>query len=173
MRGTTPRGGGYPAAGEGNRIGHGFEPPATEHRDHPASVCPVIGSFLRAYNDSVDDHRRQDLYGYAARVVGSQSGIIVQRDRAERLAAWALEVQHRRWTRLLPLSQLRTVGLRRQRSAQAVGAYAVRAIPRHSRETHIEVLRLLDELLAIGSPPQPASVPDLAEALPPALYPTA
>ena len=23
--------------------------------DHPASVCPVIASFLRAYNDSVDD----------------------------------------------------------------------------------------------------------------------
>ena len=28
--------------------------------DQPASVCPVIGSFLRAYNDSIDDGRRQD-----------------------------------------------------------------------------------------------------------------
>ena len=30
--------------------------------DHPASVCPVIGSLMRAYNDAVDDDRRQDLY---------------------------------------------------------------------------------------------------------------
>ena len=41
--------------------------------DHPASVCPVIGSFLRAYNDSVDDGRRQDLYEYASKVVGSRT----------------------------------------------------------------------------------------------------
>jgi hypothetical protein len=30
--------------------------------DHPQAVCPVIGSFLRAYNDRIDDRRRQDLY---------------------------------------------------------------------------------------------------------------
>ena len=40
--------------------------------DHPHSVCPVIGSFLRAYNDRIDDRRRQDLYAYAAAVVGSR-----------------------------------------------------------------------------------------------------
>ena len=34
--------------------------------DHPVSVCPVIGSLLRAYNDNLDDRRRQDLYRYAA-----------------------------------------------------------------------------------------------------------
>ena len=34
--------------------------------DHPESVCPVIGSFLRAYNDRIDDARRQDLYASAA-----------------------------------------------------------------------------------------------------------
>jgi hypothetical protein len=26
--------------------------------DHPRSVCPVIGSFLRAYNDRIDDGRQ-------------------------------------------------------------------------------------------------------------------
>src|SRR5437868_2797789 len=60
--------------------------------DHPASVCPVVGSFLRAYNDSVDDERRQDLYAYAAQVVGSRASVSVQRERAERLAEWAVEV---------------------------------------------------------------------------------
>src|SRR5437764_4983871 len=40
--------------------------------DHPESVCPVISTFLRSYNDAVDDRRRQDLYAYAARAVGSR-----------------------------------------------------------------------------------------------------
>lgn len=53
--------------------------------DHPQSVCPVIGSFLRAYNDRIDDGRRQDLYGYAAKVVGSRASLDVQHARAERL----------------------------------------------------------------------------------------
>jgi hypothetical protein len=141
--------------------------------DHPQSVCPAIGSFLRAYNDSVDDDRRQELYAYAARVVGSRSGIGVQRARVARLAEWALEMQERRWTRFLPLTRLRTAGLRRQPSAHAVGMFAVRAIPKHTLQTHAEALQLLDELLAIGAPPQPVTAPDLAQDLPPALYPVA
>jgi hypothetical protein len=40
--------------------------------DHPRSVCPVIGAFLRVYNDRVDDTRRQDLYAYAAEAVGTR-----------------------------------------------------------------------------------------------------
>ncbi len=34
--------------------------------DHPAWACPVIGSFLRAYNDPIDDLHRQDLYATAS-----------------------------------------------------------------------------------------------------------
>jgi hypothetical protein len=121
--------------------------------DHPAAVCPVIGSFLRAYNDSIDDGRRQDLYAYASQVVGSRAPISVQRRRAERLAEWAFEMQRRQWTsRYLPLARLRMANLRRQPSAHAVGTYAVRAIPKHTNETHSEALSLLEELLAIGTP---------------------
>jgi hypothetical protein len=140
--------------------------------DHPAAVCPVIGSFLRAYNDSVDDSRRQDLYAYAATVVGSRAPISVQRDRAERLAEWAFEMQRRQWTsRYLPLARLRMASLRRQPSAHAVGTYAVRAIPKHTEQTHAEALALLDELLSIGTPSGPARAPEAAEDLPSALYP--
>jgi hypothetical protein len=140
--------------------------------DHPAAVCPVIGSFLRAYNDSIDDARRQDLYAYAARVVGSRSSISVQRDRAERLADWAFEMQRRQWTsRYLPLARLRMASLRRQPSAHAVGTYAVRAIPKHTGETHAEALALLDQLLTMGTPSRRVPAPDAAETLPPALYP--
>lgn len=142
--------------------------------DHPASVCPVIGSFLRAYNDSIDDDRRQDLYAYAAQVVGSRASISIQRRRAEELTEWSLEMQRRHWTsRYLPLGRLRTASLRRQPSAHAVGTFAVRAIPKHSEETHREVLSLLDRLLLIGSSAMPGRTPDLAEDLPPALYPVA
>ena len=35
--------------------------------DRPQAVCPVIGAYLRSYNDVVDDERRQDLYRYAVR----------------------------------------------------------------------------------------------------------
>src|SRR5947208_3752516 len=66
--------------------------------DHPASVCPVIGSFLRAYNDSVDDERRQDLYAYASKVVGSRTSAAVQRARAEHLSPWAQQFKRAKWT---------------------------------------------------------------------------
>src|SRR5437660_4762724 len=69
--------------------------------DHPGSVCPVIGSFLRSYNDSVDDKRRQGLYEYASKAVGSRSDARTQQARAERLAAWAEEMQRARRTWLL------------------------------------------------------------------------
>ena len=142
--------------------------------DHPASACPVIGSFLRAYNDSIDDDRRQDLYALAARVVGSRNSISIQRARADRLAEWAFEMQRRHWTsRYLPLGRLRMASLRRQPSAHAVGTFAVRAIPRHTEETHREVLELLEDLLAIGTRSGSPGAPDASENLPRALYPVA
>src|SRR5438477_824230 len=61
--------------------------------DHPRTVCPVIGSFLRTYNDRIDDVRRQDLYDYAARVVGSNISLKVQRLRADHLAVAVPEVR--------------------------------------------------------------------------------
>jgi len=139
--------------------------------DHPASVCPVIGSFLRAYNDSLEEDDRQDLYAFAARIVGSRASVDVQRARIDRLAEWAFEMQRRQWTsRYLPLGRLRMASLRRQPSAHAVGTFAVLAIPKHTESSHREALELLDELLAIGTPPGPKA-PDLADDLPPALYP--
>jgi hypothetical protein len=117
--------------------------------DHPASVCPVIGSFLRAYNDSIDDHRRQGLYEYASKVVGSRTCQRTQHARADRLAEWADAMQRtqRMWFLRSPL---RTVGRLRKPPVDAVGTYAVHAIPRHTDETHTAALALIDELLAIG-----------------------
>jgi hypothetical protein len=117
--------------------------------DHPASVCPVLGSLLRSYNDSVDDEARQDLYGYAARVVGTRADADVERRRSECVAAWTYERRFRRLRRFLPefaarrLCQLKTLGL------ESIGTQAVRQIPRHTDETHGAMLGLIDDLLEI------------------------
>ena len=116
--------------------------------DHPVSVCPVIGSFLRAYNDSIDGKRRQDLYGYAAKVVGSRGSEELQRVRAERLNAWTVEHRRRRWTRYLAPGWVRA--LVPQAPTDVAGSRAVHAIRRHDERSHDEVLALVDELLALG-----------------------
>jgi hypothetical protein len=117
--------------------------------DHPTSVCPVIGSFLRSYNDSIDEHRRQSLYEYASKVVGSRSSQPVQDARAGRLAEWAEQMHRTRRTWFLR-SPLRALARLRKPPLDAMGSYAVHAIPKHTDETHAKVLAVVDELLAIG-----------------------
>jgi len=58
--------------------------------DRPVSVCPVIGVILRAYNDNVDDRRRQDLYRFAADAVDTRRNYHVQRRRADAALDWAV-----------------------------------------------------------------------------------
>jgi hypothetical protein len=112
--------------------------------DHPNSVCPVIGSFLRDYNDSVSDERRQDLYRYAAIVVGTRASTEVQQARVEHLAAWSSEMRHRRYATFLPPSTI-----------DALACDALRSLGGHTDETHTAVLALLEELVAIGAPERP------------------
>jgi hypothetical protein len=119
--------------------------------DHPASVCPVIGSVMRAYNDFVDDSARQDLYAYAARIVGSRADTCVERAREERVATWSVEMRLRRLRRFLPLSIAQALSRMKAPRLDSVGTYAVRVIPRHTVETHEAVLGLVDELLAINA----------------------
>ena len=124
---------------------------AGEHfTDHPESVCPAIGSFLRAYNDSIDDGRRQDLYAYASQAVGSRASDAVERARADRLLEWARERRPRRVVGLLPV-RVRSLATQRRPPTDAVGTHAVHAIRRHTEESHAAALALLNELLAIGA----------------------
>lgn len=123
--------------------------------DHPETACPAIGSFLRAYNDSIDDDRRQDLYAYAARAVGSRSSSQVERARADRILAWAGELGRRRFEWLLP-SSIRLLGGPRRIPAEAAGTHAVHAIRKHTDETHSAALALIDELLEMREPDPPA-----------------
>jgi hypothetical protein len=121
--------------------------------DHPRSVSAPIASFLRRYNDLLDDRRRQDLYRYASKVVGSACTPDVELARVQRLMAWADEMwATRRW----PL-RCRLGGLRRSKARtnhpELAGSYAVRALPRMSGTTHAAALALVDELIAMGSRP--------------------
>ena len=113
--------------------------------DHPRSVCPVLAAFLRAYNDGLPDDRRQDLYEYAAKVVGSVSGRRVRRARARRCLTWfSNEIPGaRRPSRLSMMFAGWTLG--------SVGRAAARAA-RSSSYTHRSVLDLLDELVQLGKP---------------------
>ena len=118
--------------------------------DHPISVCPVIGSFLRADNDSIDDKRRQALYEYASKVVGSRGPQRTQQARADRLAEWSEEMYRSRRSWFRVCSPLRALGRLRKPPVDAIGTYAVHAVRRHTDQTHEAVLALIDELLTIG-----------------------
>jgi hypothetical protein len=132
--------------------------------DHPAAVCPVIAAFLRAYNDSIDDRRRQDLYRYASAVVGSRATRAVEQARLEWLAAWLTEQRDRRRARWP--SPLRTLTGGRPHidpdPARAARKLAAR------EQTHAAALALLDELLVIGASPTVAPLATPLDATPPA-----
>jgi len=107
--------------------------------DHPRSVSPVLMRFLRAYNDRLDDERRQDLYEYAARAVGTRASRAVERSRAVRCIEWMIDRGHRvgLGTRLFP--------------GPAAGAMAAKlAASNGSGEAHERALALADELISFA-----------------------
>lgn len=125
--------------------------------DHPRSVSRSLATFLRSYNDIVDDDRRQDLYRYAAEVVGTAADQRCEQARARRLMEWAdgVEAARARWS---PFGRLRRHKAHRDRGyrAEEAARYAIRVMPRVSDRSHADVLCLLDDLIAIGTTAAPA-----------------
>ncbi len=120
--------------------------------DHPASVCPVIGSFLRSYNDAIGDERRQDLYAYAAKVVGSRGSQELQDARRQHLHTWTSELRSRRGRNTWLSRFVRALF---PPPNDRVGAYAVHAIIVQGHDVHPKVRALIDELLALRTPVEP------------------
>lgn len=117
-----------------------------EFTDHPVSVCPVIAAFLRSYNDAIDDRRRQALYPYAAKVVGSRATREIQRKRAQRVSEWMWALRPpRRFLRWVPRHPWPVTP-----SPTQVGALAERILRKGGKGMHADALRLVDELLEIG-----------------------
>jgi hypothetical protein len=117
--------------------------------DRPVSVCPVIGAILRAYNDNVDDRRRQDLYRFAADVVDTRRDYRVQRLRADAAIEWALvRYCERGGTLLAPPDP---EGLRDEIGYYVVGALHGRG--RWSDDEHESMIGLLEDLIEIDRGP--------------------
>jgi hypothetical protein len=126
--------------------------------DHPSSVCPVIASFLRTFNDLVGDERRQELYACASAVVGSRGSKKVQRARAKRLHSVSVELQRTRrpLARLVPMA----VRLRFRPPIKVIGLQAARVIALAEEEFQPNILELVDRLVALGA--RERSLPTIA-----------
>lgn len=132
--------------------------------DHPRSACPVIGAFLRTYNDRLDDHWRQDLYEHAAKVVGTRSTRTVERRRAQMCSEWTERISACGVPRRRPIARLPRAGrLRRWYQGRRLEHTARRAALMLARrevdrgghklphQLHLEALRLIDALITVGT----------------------
>jgi hypothetical protein len=125
--------------------------------DHPAGVCPVIAGFLRGYTDLMPVRDLDELYPYAALVVGTAASRSVGRRRARRILEWARVPTWRLYVRM------QTWDLILRPAVQA-------AFRMDSERRRVLVAKLLDELVAIGAGPAPrADPPPVPEPVPPAL----
>jgi hypothetical protein len=122
--------------------------------DQPQTASPVIAAFLRVYNDSLDDRRRQDLYRCAAEVVGTRGSAVIERKRLERLVSWADEMRRARRSLFAGLRSAR-IEAQGLDDAEAAALSAVKAIGRLTAERHEQALALVEELCAIGTDQRP------------------
>ena len=85
--------------------------------DHPQCACPVIGAFLRSWNDSLPDDQRDTLLRpLTLKLVGTRATTEIERRRAVMAADWYIRVFTPAW---LHLAGLHLAGLADQASALA------------------------------------------------------
>jgi hypothetical protein len=126
----------------------------------PESVCPVIAGFLRSYNDHMDPERRQDLYRYAARAVGTRSDAATERARGEMCLRWARETCNPPPLRVRILHRLLAC-----QGPEFDGVYAARAAvaTQHADFAHRRALALLNKLIAVGAGREDLDIPAESE----------
>ena len=122
--------------------------------DHPKCVCPALGAILRPYNDSIPDERRQDLYEYASRVVGTRSSRELTRRRAREALAFFSENERRGQPMPLSVRILRRMpGTQLTALARATARYACRS----TGASHAQALALVDRLIALAPTEAPGA----------------
>jgi hypothetical protein len=117
--------------------------------DRPRSVSPAIAAFLRAYNDAIDDTRRQQLYEVAAMVIGTRSTPEIEQRRIELWQQWG----RRHYQQRGPLARLRwrlRYGHREPLDCDVAAFLAVASVRRHTDATHAEVLELVRTMCRMG-----------------------
>jgi hypothetical protein len=117
--------------------------------DHPRSVCPVTGAFLRTYNDSIDDDRRQALYAYASKVVGSRGPEELTRARAQLLRHLYADLQLRRHPSARWLPKCLRAPFRPR--ARMIPHHVAELIAAYGEEMQLSALNVIDDLLALGA----------------------
>ena len=138
--------------------------------DSPACVDPVIGSFLRAWNDRAAHAARQGLRPYAHRIVGSRCTRDVTAKRRDLCLEWAGAKLHGKgalrslavrfaWRMKIALSCGAGVSIR---LTPGSGEYAARlAFARGDAKGSFE---LLEAMLAVGTPDAPVEPEAVADA---------
>jgi hypothetical protein len=123
--------------------------------DRPDCVCPVIGSFLRCWNDGVGYADRQRLEPYASIVVGSGGFRRISRIRRDMCLSYAgAELRRGPLGRVAARLRMRlriawTVGIFPSIwLKEGAGAYAARVC--FARGGSEEAFALLDRLLEVG-----------------------
>lgn len=92
------------------------------HTDHPECLSPVLGAFIRTWNDDLDDEGRQKLKSFLPRVIGTAGD---GRDEARAWLAtdWLVRVHTPAWLELAGVTE----------SAAALRALPPFASPRVAR----------------------------------------
>ena len=76
-----------------------------KHSDKPECACPVISSFLRSWNDGLDEEPRNRLIKpMLSRVVGSRSTPETERIRSMMVLDWLLRECTPAWLDLVPVA---------------------------------------------------------------------
>jgi hypothetical protein len=126
-----------------------------EFSDRPRCVCPVIGAFLRGFNDRASHAARQRLLPYATRIVNTRADREITRTRRDICLRWAGAQLDRGPLRRL----LARIGMSLRiamfcglgaalRPNEGAGDYAARIVV--SRADTQRGLELLEALLAAG-----------------------
>ena len=73
--------------------------------DHPQCACPVLGAFMRSWNDGLpnDEDRTRLLLPLIPKLVGTRSSKAVEQRRATMAADWLIRTHTVAWLRLAKL----------------------------------------------------------------------
>ncbi|MEA2126749.1 MAG: hypothetical protein QOI80_3531 [Solirubrobacteraceae bacterium] len=127
------------------------------YSDRPRCACPALSAFLRGYNDSLDDVRRQDLFALASDLVETRGPEAVTTRRGEALVALAWRYERR----IGPLRAGPVLNFPgRMNRYEAAGAHLGRCANQQPG-CHQEVLATLARMAAEDvRPPRPRPVPE-------------
>jgi hypothetical protein len=130
----------------------------TSFSDRCVRVCPIVGAFVRGYNDRIDDDRRQDLIPVVPELVDTRAPDDVVDARAGLCLRFAREAfADRRWRLWRPHFLHATREANIELAAHIAADAALRRPAWHTR-----TMRLIGTLIRMGRPQLPPPVQSTA-----------